>query len=413
MGDSSIERECREVYVFDQRTANILNAIPLSASGEDLMVYFFRQDPWLSKKASYYYWLDWILLLLSMVAKLVEFIVLWRCGARILTWTAIFCWFFFFSAVIALQFHGIQRRAPVPEIDIIAGSLPTCSRAGGARKILLGIPKSTRHHVLWRFIWGLGGIVGITTVIATYLALGHSTSTEVFFLWTGFQVLWLAIRSTLFYLLSDREGRYHVGLKGKPWVEVKPQDRARLRRLVFALSKYQVHLHPRTSLSYAGDIDVVDSVENVRSEYPLYSYDKEIIPISILQRYYDIADRRVRLKMWSKEDMAATNAVFWDGEHWDRSEPTIIRSRNFPSKLPGSTHVDFLPGSTLDTITMTFQGVYSVYIVSMHHIEGDVPTFFAPLAIIGLFRLQSALWLSDEGAYLPLGAAIIPCIQSM
>jgi hypothetical protein len=38
--------------------------------------------------------------------------------------------------------------------------------------------------------------------------------------------------------------------------------------------------------------------------------------------------------------------------------------------------------------------------------------FFAPLVIIGLFRLQSALWLSDEGTYLPLGTAIIPCIQS-
>jgi hypothetical protein len=72
-----------------------------------------------------------------------------------------------------------------------------------------------------------------------------------------------------------------VGLKGIPWVEIKPQDRARLRRLVFALSKYQVHLHPRTSLSYAGDIDVVDTVENVRLEYPLHSNDKEIIPISV------------------------------------------------------------------------------------------------------------------------------------
>jgi hypothetical protein len=76
--------------------------------------------------------------------------------------------------------------------------------------------------------------------------------------------------------------------------------------------------------------------------------------------------------MWSKEDMAATNAVFWDGEHWNGSEPTTTRSRNFQSKLSGSTQFDFLPGSTLDTITMTFQDVYSVYIVSMHHTEGDV-----------------------------------------
>jgi len=127
-------------------------------------------------------------------------------------------------------------------------------------------------------------------------------------------------------------------------------------------------------------------------------------PISILWRYYAIADRRWRSKSWSREDLAATNALFWDGERWDGSEVIMARSRNFPSKLPNSTHVDFLSGSTLATITMTIQGTYSVFIVVTYSSMSSLADFFAPLAVIGLFRLQSAFWLSDEGAYLPFGS---------
>jgi len=79
----------------------------------------------------------------------------------------------------------------------------------------------------------------------------------------------------------------------------------------------------------------------------------------------------------------------------------MARSRNFPSKLPNSTHVDFLSGSTLATITMTIQGAYSIFIVVTNSSMSNLADFFAPLAVIGLFRLQSAFWLSDEGAYLP------------
>ncbi|KAH8747697.1 hypothetical protein BGZ57DRAFT_835812 [Hyaloscypha finlandica] len=124
-------------------------------------------------------------------------------------------------------------------------------------------------------------------------------------------------------------------------------------------------------------------------------------PSSILWRYYAIADRRWRSKSWSREDLAATNALFWDGERWDGSEVIMARSRNFPSKLPNSTHVDFLSGSTLATITMTIQGAYSIFIVVTNSSMSNLADFFAPLAVIGLFRLQSAFWLSDEGAYLP------------
>jgi hypothetical protein len=279
----------RDVYVFDQRTANILHAIPSSSPGEDLKVYSFIPDPWRKETASHHSWIDWISLLFSMIAKLAEFIVLRRYGASPLAWITISTWLLFFSGALVLQLHGLRRQALDSEIDTITGSLPTCSTAGGARKVLLGIPKSPRLHIIWRITWGIGGVIGIATVVATYIALSHSSSNEVFFIWTGFQALWLGMRSTLFYLLSDREGQYHVGLKGKPWAKANPQEKARLRRLVFALSKYQIHQHPRSPLSYVEDMDSVDKLENVQSEYPLSSGEKtitisvqDVIPDTIL-----------------------------------------------------------------------------------------------------------------------------------
>lgn len=268
------------MYVVDQRTANILNAISPSIPGEDLQIYSFIQDPWRQKTASYHSRLDWILLGLSGAAKLIESFVLWRYGALMLALVTILSWLFFFSAALTLQLYDLRRHAPISKIDIVTGSLPTCSTVGGTRKILLGVTKSTRQHVLWKTIWGLGGIVGVIAVIATYLALAHPTSTNVFFIWTGFQLLWLALRSTLFYLLSDREKQDHVGLEYKPWPKVGPQERARVCRLVFALSKYQQHLHPRGLLSYTEDMESVESLHNVRSEYPLSS-NEEIVPISV------------------------------------------------------------------------------------------------------------------------------------
>ncbi|KAF8847989.1 hypothetical protein BDZ45DRAFT_733241 [Acephala macrosclerotiorum] len=276
-----IELECREVYAFEQRTASILNVIPESRPGEELKVYSFIQDPWHETTTSSYFKLDCVLLAFSTVAKLAEFLVLRKYGAFLLAWITISSWLFFFSAALTLRLHDLRKYSPKSEIDIITGSLLTCSTAGGSRKVLLGIPKSARRHILWRAIWGFGGAVGVTTVFATYIALGHSTSTDVFFIWVGFQALWLLSRSTLFYCLSDRENQYAVGLEGKSWLNVGPQERARVRRLVFALSKYQQRIHPRSFSNYIEDMDSIESLPNVRSEYPLSSHSEEVVPISV------------------------------------------------------------------------------------------------------------------------------------
>jgi hypothetical protein len=264
------------VYAFEQRIASILNAIPASTPGEELKVYSFIQDPWHQTTAASYFWQDWTLLALSALAKITEFLVLRKYSAFLLAWITILSWLFFFSASLTLRLYDLRKQSKKSEIDIITGLLPTCSAAGGSRRVLLGIPKSARKHMLWRIVWGIGCVVGVITVFATYIALGHSTSTDVFYIWLGFQALWLILRSVLFYCLPDRETQYAVGLKGKPWLNVNPQERARVRRLVFALSKYQQHLHPRSLSSYIQDMDSIESLPNVRPEYPLSSHSEDI-----------------------------------------------------------------------------------------------------------------------------------------
>ena len=78
-------------------------------------------------------------------------------------------------------------------------------------------------------------------------------------------------------------------------------------------------------------------------------------PISVVWRWYAIADRRFRAYNWDAADMAACNAVFWDSEkaRWDGSEEVMLRSRAWLIKVPEQTHVSLLSASGLTTAVLT------------------------------------------------------------
>ncbi len=67
-------------------------------------------------------------------------------------------------------------------------------------------------------------------------------------------------------------------------------------------------------------------------------------PVSILWRYYAIADRRSRATRWDEYDMAASNAVIWDGDEWVSSEYLMVQSRNGITKIPESSYVELMSG---------------------------------------------------------------------
>jgi hypothetical protein len=134
-------------------------------------------------------------------------------------------------------------------------------------------------------------------------------------------------------------------------------------------------------------------------------------PISIIWRWYAIADRRFRAYNWDAADMAACNAVFWDSEkaRWDCSEEVMLRSRAWLIKVPEQTHVPLLSASSLTTVVLTLQGVQAILIIyssfdpdSTYHAYQGLSNVFIPIGILGLMRLPAALWLSDDYGYLDI-----------
>lgn len=132
-------------------------------------------------------------------------------------------------------------------------------------------------------------------------------------------------------------------------------------------------------------------------------------PISIAWRWYAIADRRARACSWDAADMAACNAVIWDSKRarWDGSEDIMLRSRAWIIKVPDNKHVSYLSPSSFATLVLTLQGAHACFIIfqslntkTTYHFGQGLPNAFIPIAIMGLFRLPAALWLSDDYAYM-------------
>jgi hypothetical protein len=132
-------------------------------------------------------------------------------------------------------------------------------------------------------------------------------------------------------------------------------------------------------------------------------------PISVVWRWYAIADRRFRAYNWDAADMAACNAVFWDSEkaRWDGSEEIMLRSRAWLIKVPEKTYTPLVSASSLTTVILTLQGVQAGFIIfgsfdpdNKYRVGQGLPNVFIPIAILGLMRLPAALWLSDDYGYL-------------
>jgi hypothetical protein len=266
-----IELARRDTQVFNQRIHNILSVVPSSQPGDSLKVHYFAPDPYHKASTLYYAWQDRIGLLLSTI-KLGEVGLLWSYGAVSLAGVTFITWLFYFLAGLILHIHGrlLELKSKNgSEIDIISGSLPTPSKAGDSRRVLVGIPCHTRQFILWKIIWALGSLVCVVSVLMTYMALGQTGNLRVFFIWTGFQILWLVLRSTFFHIAEDQDRPYQPSLQGKPWTKVGTRERERVRRLVFALAKYQIHIHPRGAHAYTEDVQSIDKLDNLQAKYPV------------------------------------------------------------------------------------------------------------------------------------------------
>jgi hypothetical protein len=120
-------------------------------------------------------------------------------------------------------------------------------------------------------------------------------------------------------------------------------------------------------------------------------------PITIVWRWYAIVYHRIRANDWDRADMAASNAIFWNG-----SEEIRSISRDWVTKIPEKTHVSFVSPSTLATIAMTLQRAGALQHISQIGTSNwrapglALPNIFYPIAVLSFARLPASIWLSSD-----------------
>ncbi|KAJ0107735.1 hypothetical protein J7T55_010342 [Diaporthe amygdali] len=130
------------------------------------------------------------------------------------------------------------------------------------------------------------------------------------------------------------------------------------------------------------------------------------IPTSIMWRYAAITDRRIRSFGWDIQTIAAANALFWTPRGWDGSEQMAACSLEYCTYLPETARVEMLSWDMAKTLITTLQGVQAIYDLGGNpSLNGPmrvaVNTIFSPLAILGLYRLSAALWLTTHFNFAP------------
>lgn len=134
-------------------------------------------------------------------------------------------------------------------------------------------------------------------------------------------------------------------------------------------------------------------------------------PTTILWRYLAIMDRRIRRRIWSPADMAASNAYFWTDHGWDGSEEMMWRSRLFCVRTPSRNRTEILSTDTLKTVITALQGIQAITVM-VRGILGTsgignqsfgailaLDTIFYPLSSFGVLRLFAAPWLTEEYSF--------------
>jgi hypothetical protein len=259
------------VYNFDRLTSEYLGFVPPAEPTDPLKVYLLFEDAYNKMKSSKVAWRDVIGLSGSMI-KLAEVCILWMRGAFSLAVTTGLCWAFFFLGALVLQIFSISRECCQERrshVDLLTGDLPTPIKPGGQRKVFLAAPKNHRHRLIWTVIWAVGGLACVVSVIGSYFLLGNQTK-ETFYVYMAFQILWLTLRSVFFHFADGSDKIFnHPSLTVRYYESLSPEYRARVLDLVFALSLYQMRVHPRGEYAYVDGLQTIDALETVLTEISL------------------------------------------------------------------------------------------------------------------------------------------------
>ncbi|KIM92268.1 hypothetical protein PILCRDRAFT_57320 [Piloderma croceum F 1598] len=263
----------RDVYAFDRSTFAMIETVPAIKPGDPLTVFTFTDYDSthlaLQESDNNNSRQDWIAIVLSL-PKVVELYVLWREGARTLSWVSCFVWLYFLIAALALQLSEAVRQHVSDSrdggLDIITGHLPSTKRAGGERKVILGASDNRRLSITQRIIWGVGCVTCMIWLIATYVLLGQA-QTKIVLIWGGFQTFWLLAR-LLFHHIADAKYpvAHHIIPTATAWDDLDKSMKDRVLDLTLALAQYQIYIHPRGPNCYKEELLTAPLLRDVFSK---------------------------------------------------------------------------------------------------------------------------------------------------
>ncbi|KAK7039601.1 hypothetical protein R3P38DRAFT_2900627 [Favolaschia claudopus] len=241
-----------DAYAIDSHNSFMLRSIPETAAGDPIQVFVYSGNKFYR---SGYAPLQVAAVLLSTL-KIAESYVLWRSGSGLLGIVSAIPWLYFMTGLTLIktrEFLQIRQRSPeVHDLDIIAGRLPTVSRQGGVRKIVLGIAEHPRISLSWQLCWAGGAIVTTAALLYTYIIMADASRNTVL-MWAGFQLLWLSARILVYHLTEPATPLLRRNCSLRPYQTLSTDLRMRVVNLTLALGQSQTAFHPRGYAQYAGD----------------------------------------------------------------------------------------------------------------------------------------------------------------
>jgi hypothetical protein len=158
-----------------------------------------------------------------------------------------------------------RRLTDIGNLDVILGELPTWKKAGGEKKVVLGLLADPRTSIWWRLMWSFGGLLYAGSLVLTYFILSKMTP-EFTLAWVGFQVAWLACRVLVYYFTDPLEPITDRMMVDQQWQALDFSMKTRVLSLTLAAAQYQIHIHPRGIKAYSDDCFSPQYIMNLLSE---------------------------------------------------------------------------------------------------------------------------------------------------
>ncbi|KIJ47959.1 hypothetical protein M422DRAFT_777903 [Sphaerobolus stellatus SS14] len=265
----------KDVYAFDHMTSVMFNKLPDINLDSELRVFIHAQYEFRRYLRIHDTKFQLAALSLSLF-KIAEVYTIWALGGNVYTgMISSIPWLYFFLVAIAVEVQEqIIKRWPEIEpgnVDIIAGQLPAVGYEGGKRKVVLGAFDNPKLSLRWKIMWGAGALLCSSSLVLTYFLLGQEPRV-VLFAWVGFQILWLALRISLYHFAERDDTLWEHALVGRSLDSLSLYMKHRVLLLTLALSKYQAHIHPRGEYSYKEDCFSGKEIALLRTASMSHSY---------------------------------------------------------------------------------------------------------------------------------------------